>query len=159
MTSPPDLWSRIKQTRVVRVLLVYLGASWILLQVASTVVDAFKLPDIVLPATIILLAIGVIVIVATAWVQSLTSTTKGEEAGALPTDWQIAPRDAIASLKQGRLPHLTWGRVLAGGVAALVVLFAPPPVTLPSPELQDRVPLSKRATPSPDGRGNADHEW
>jgi tetratricopeptide (TPR) repeat protein/TolB-like protein len=124
MTNPPDLWSRIKQTRVVRVLLVYLGASWVLLQVASTVVDAFKLPDIVLPATIILLAIGVVVIVATAWVQSLTSTTKGEESGALPTDWQIAPRDAIASIKQGRLPHLTWGRVLASGVAALVVLFA-----------------------------------
>ena len=124
MTDPTDRWSRLKQIRVVRVLLVYLGASWVVLQVTQTVVDAFKLPDAVLPTVIILLLIGLVVVVATAWVQSLASTTEGEESGALPSDWQIAPRDAIASIRKGRLPHLTWGRAIAGGVVALVLLFA-----------------------------------
>jgi tetratricopeptide (TPR) repeat protein len=124
MTDPTDRWSRLKQVHVVRVLLVYLGASWVVLQVTQTIVEAFKLPDPVLPTVIILLLIGLIVVVATAWVQSLASTTEGEESGALPSDWEIAPRDAIASIRKGRLPHLTWGRAVAGGVVALVLLFA-----------------------------------
>ncbi len=123
MSNPPSLWDRIKQARLVRIIAFYLGASWVVLQVASTVVDAFKLPDWVLPTAIILMLVGLVVIVATAWVQSLASTNEGERAGALPTDWQIAPRDAIASLRRGRLPHLTWGRALAGGVFMMALLF------------------------------------
>ena len=123
MSDPSSLWGRLQQARIVRILAVYLGASWIVLQVTSTIVDAFKLPDWVLPTAIILMFVGLIVIVATAWVQSLASTTAGEQAGALPTDWQIAPRDALASLRRGRLPHLTWGRALAGGVFVLALLF------------------------------------
>ena len=123
MPNPPSLWDRVKQARIVRIIAVYLGASWIVLQVSDMVVEAFKLPEWVLPTAIILMFVGLIVIVATAWVQSLASTTAGEQAGALPTDWQIAPRDAIASLKRGRLPHLTWGRSLAGGVFVLALLF------------------------------------
>jgi tetratricopeptide (TPR) repeat protein len=123
MSNPPTLFHRLKQARIVRVAAVYLGASWVLLQVASTVVEAFKLPDWVLPTAIILLLVGLMVILATAWVQSLASTTEGEEAGHLPTDWQIAPRDALASLRRGRLPHLTWGRTLAAGVFVMALLF------------------------------------
>lgn len=124
MTDKPDLWTRLKEVRVVRVLVVYLGASWVVLQVASTIVQAFKLDDWVLPTAIILLLIGLVIIVATAWVQSLASTTAGEASGELPTDWQIAPRDAIESLRRGRLPHLTWGRAVTGGVLTLLLLFA-----------------------------------
>jgi tetratricopeptide (TPR) repeat protein len=123
MSNPPGVWERLKQAHVARIVVVYLGASWILLQVASLIVDAFKLPDGVMPAAIILLFLGLIVVVATAWVQSLASTTAGEQSGDLPTDWQIAPRDALASLRRGRLPHLTWGRVLTGGVVMLSLLF------------------------------------
>ena len=123
MTKPSSLWERAKHARIVRIMAVYLGASWVVLQVASTVVDAFKLPDWVLPTAIILMFVGLVVILATAWVQSLASTTAGEQAGALPTDWQIAPRDALASLRRGRLPHLTWGRAVAGGVVVMALLF------------------------------------
>jgi TolB-like protein len=123
MTKPSSLWERAKQARIVRIMAVYLGASWIVLQVSSTVVDAFKLPEWVLPTAIILMFVGLVVILATAWVQSLASTTAGEQAGVLPTDWQVAPRDAIASLRRGRLPHLTWGRAIAGGVVMMALLF------------------------------------
>jgi tetratricopeptide (TPR) repeat protein len=123
MPDPSSLWERLKQARIVRILAVYLGASWVVLQVASTVVSAFKLPDWVLPSAIVLMFVGLVVIVATAWVQSLASTTAGEQAGELPTDWQLAPRDAIASLRRGRMPHLTWGRVIAAGVFVMALLF------------------------------------
>jgi len=72
---------------------------------------------------VLLLLIGLIIILATAWVQSLASTTAAEEAGEIPTDWEIAPAAALASLKSGKLPHLTWGRAIMGGVVTLSLLF------------------------------------
>jgi TolB-like protein len=123
MSQPSSLWERVKHARIVQVLAVYLGASWVVLQIADILVDAFALPAWVLPVAIILLVVGMVVILATAWVQSLPSTTAREAAGELPTDWQIAPRDALSSLRAGRLPHLTWGRTVAGGVVVLSLLF------------------------------------
>ncbi|CAN5785987.1 hypothetical protein BH23GEM9_BH23GEM9_29350 [soil metagenome] len=123
MSQPPSLWERLKRARVVQILAVYLGASWVVIQIADVLVDALTLPSWVLPVAIILLLIGMVVIVATAWVQSLPSTTVREQAGELPTDWQIAPRDALSSLRAGRLPHLTWGRAVVGGAVVLSLLF------------------------------------
>ena len=121
--SRQSLWQRIRHARVAQVLLVYIGASWVLLQISELLVDALRLPDWVLPFTVILLLVGALVVGATAWVQSLPSTTEREAAGDVPGDWEIAPREALSSLLRGRMPHLTWGRALAGGVVALSLLF------------------------------------
>lgn len=121
--SQPSLMDRLKQARVVQVLVVYLGASWGVLQVADFLGSLLSLPSWILPVTFILLLVGLVVILATAWIQSLPSTTAKEEAGEIPTDWQIAPADVLASLKEGKLPHLTWGRAIMGGVMALSLLF------------------------------------
>jgi tetratricopeptide (TPR) repeat protein len=119
----PSLWSRLKQARVVQVLLVYLGASWGILQVVDVLQNILALPPWVAPVTVILLLVGLLVILATAWVQSLPSTDAREAAGEVPSDWQIAPRDLGRSLVSGKLPHLTWGRAVLGGVVALSLLF------------------------------------
>lgn len=119
----PSLWDRLRGARIVQVLLVYLGASWAVLQIADVLADALSLPDWVLPVAILLLLVGAVIILATAWVQSLPATTAREEAGEIPTDWQVAPADALESLRAGRLPHLTWGRSVLGGVVALSLLF------------------------------------
>ena len=119
----PSLFERLKRARIVQVLLVYLGASWAVLQIADILTDALSLPEWVMPVAILLLLVGLVIILATAWVQSLPGTTAAEEAGERPTDWQVAPADAVASLKAGRLPHLTWGRAVGGGAAALCLLF------------------------------------
>lgn len=120
----PTLLARLKEARVVRVILVYLGASWVVLQFVETLVGLLSLPEWVGPVALVLLGIGLMVVLATAWVQSLPATAVREEAGEVPTDWQIAPRDVLASVKAGKLPHLTWGRSILGGVLALVLLFA-----------------------------------
>lgn len=116
-------WDRLRRSRVVQVLVVYLGASWLVMQITATLTEALSLPDWVMPVAIVLLLIGVVITVATAWVQSHPATTAAEEAGERPTDWQVAPADAIARLRAGRLPHLTWGRAVLGGVVALSLLF------------------------------------
>jgi len=123
MTSTPSLWTRLKRARVVQVGAVYLGASWLVLQIADILVEGLSLPQWVIPVTLILLLAGMVVILATAWVQSQPATTAREAAGELPGDWEIAPRDALASLRRGRLPHLTWGRAIVGGGVVLLVFF------------------------------------
>ncbi len=119
----PSLWDRVRQARIVQVLAVYLGASWVVLQIADILTEALSLPEWVLPVAVLLLLVGLVIIVATAWVQSLPATTAAEEAGEIPDDWQVAPGDAFKSLLAGRLPHLTWGRAVVGGVVALSLLF------------------------------------
>lgn len=119
MSQQPSLFKRLKRSRIVQALLVYLAASYAVLQLVETPKELLALPDWIGPVTVILVGIGLLVITATAWVQSLDSTTKAEEAGEVPTDWEIDAADALASLKAGRLPHLTWGRAILGGVVAL----------------------------------------
>ena len=119
MSQQPSLFKRLKRSRIVQALLVYLAASYAVLQLVETLKELLALPDWIGPVTVILVGIGLLVITATAWVQSLDSTTKAEEAGEVPTDWEIDAADALASLKAGRLPHLTWGRAILGGVVAL----------------------------------------
>ena len=89
--TPPSLWDRVRRARIVQVLVVYLGASWGVLQIADTLSEALSLPEWVAPVAIILLMVGMVIILATAWVQSLDSTTQAEEAGEVPTDWEVAP--------------------------------------------------------------------
>ncbi len=121
--TPPSLWDRLRSARVVQVGAVYLGGSWVVLQIIDTVQGLLNLPDWVGPTAVVLLMVGLLVVMATAWVQAMPQTTAAEEAGEVPTDWELAPGDALKSLSRGKLPHLTWGRALAGGAVALTLLI------------------------------------
>jgi predicted negative regulator of RcsB-dependent stress response len=118
MSSLPP-WERVKRARLFQIVVIYLGACWFVLQLVGTLQDLLDLPDWLGPVTLVLLGIGLVVVTATAWVQSLDSTTAAEQAGDRPTDWQVAPADALARLRSGRLPQLTWGRAIVGGAVAL----------------------------------------
>ncbi len=122
MTHPPVL-ERLKRSSVVQAVLIFVGASWVVLQVVDMLTERLSLPEWVFPVTLILLAVGFLIVLATAWVQSKAETTAAEEAGEIPTDWQVAPADVIASLRAGRLPHLTWGRAIVGGFVSLSLLL------------------------------------
>ena len=106
MPKPP-LWERLRSAHIVQVGAVYLGGSWFALQMVDTLQGLLSLPDWVGPVAVALLLVGLFVVLATAWVQSLPQTTAAEEAGEVPTDWEVAPADAFAALMRGRLPHLT----------------------------------------------------
>jgi tetratricopeptide (TPR) repeat protein len=112
-----------RRTRVGSVAVGYLGASWLILQVVDVVGDILPLPSWVGPGVLVLLGIGLLLVTATAWVQADPDTTRREEAGELPGDWEVAPKQAFTALLHGRLPHLTWGRTLLGGLVALSLLF------------------------------------
>src|SRR5687768_8799601 len=117
------LWERLKGARLVRVILVYLAASWIVLQVTGALRDALKLPEWVSPVALILLLAGLVVVLATAWVQSHPLTPHREAAGEVPESHELDLGGLKDAVKQGQLPHLTWGRAAMGGVFAFALLF------------------------------------
>ena len=119
MSDQSSLLERLKASRAVQALIVYVGAAYIVLEVVETLTSMLSLPDWLGPVTVVLLGVGLLVVAATAWVQSLDSTTAAEKAGERPTDWEVAPADALARLKAGKLPQLTWARAIVGGVVAI----------------------------------------
>lgn len=119
----PDVWTRLKNARLVRVGLFYLGACWIVLQVVDILQDALSLPQWLAPVSVVLLLVGGVVMVATALVQGNPETDAREASGEVPRSWEVAPRQIKESLSAGKLPHLTWGRSLLGGVMAFWFLF------------------------------------
>ena len=54
----PDLWTRIKRAKIVQVIVVYLGASWVILQVVDVLLGTLALPEWVGPLVVILLLVG-----------------------------------------------------------------------------------------------------
>jgi tetratricopeptide (TPR) repeat protein/TolB-like protein len=117
-----SLWTRLREARLLRILGVYLAASWLLLQVADLFVDRLGLPDWFVPAAVLLLSIGLVIVAATAWVQSRPGTAALARAEELPGAWEVDLGDVRESVSSGRLPHLTWGRALLAGAIAFAVL-------------------------------------
>lgn len=66
------LFQEIKRRNVTRVTLAYLAVSWLVIQVADIVLDAFGFADWVMKALIVLFAVGLPIVVALAWIYDLT---------------------------------------------------------------------------------------
>ncbi len=67
-----NLLSELKRRNVLRVAIVYIVASWLVLQVAETTLPAFGIPDWVLRAVVILLALGLPIAMVFAWAFEIT---------------------------------------------------------------------------------------
>jgi class 3 adenylate cyclase/tetratricopeptide (TPR) repeat protein len=101
------------------VVFLYLVAAWIVVQLTGSLIESFGLPDWLAPVALGLLLVGLVIVSATAWVQTRPRARGAHAPGA----WDLALGDAGRSLARGRLPHLTWSRTIAGGVFAFSLLF------------------------------------
>ncbi len=104
-----------------QILAVYIGASWVVLQVVDVVKDNMGLPDWVFPFALILLLIGLPVMLVTAMVQGRPSA-----AASTPTSEPTASSPAVhaAQPESDHSPRrfFTWRNALIGGAAAFVLL-------------------------------------
>ena len=121
--SDESFWSRVRKGRLFQVLAVYVGASWIVLQVVGELRIALELPRWVAPVSLLLLAVGLVVILATAWVQAHPLVERREAADEVPGSWELGIDEIGDALRSGKLPHLTWTRALVAGVFAFSLLF------------------------------------
>lgn len=67
MTGPNDFWTRVKNARIVQVLVAYLTVSWGVLEVADVLQQSLELPRWIQPVAFLLLVIGFVIIAATAY--------------------------------------------------------------------------------------------
>ena len=101
----------------------YVGGSWVILQVVELLEEAFRLPAWVLPVSVILLGVGLAVVLATAWVQSHPQMEAREAADDVPDDWELALSGVKDSLPRGEIPHPNWARAIVGGIFVFSLLF------------------------------------
>ncbi len=116
-------WGRAREARLPRVLLLYVTASAAVLALTAFLQGRLGLPAWMLPGAVLLLLVGLVIIAATAWVQSHPLTTVRAERAEVPGSWEVDLAGLRRSVARGRLPHLTWGRAVLGGVFAFALLF------------------------------------
>jgi tetratricopeptide (TPR) repeat protein len=109
-----------------QVLVVYLGASWGVLEVVDVLKDNMGLPDWVFPFAVVLLLIGLPIMLGTAAIQAKFAAQGVAPAGgaAGPQDPLPATGDAAEASPGELAPHhfFTWRKALIGGAAAFVLL-------------------------------------
>ncbi|MEK6255426.1 MAG: tetratricopeptide repeat protein, partial [Gemmatimonadales bacterium] len=102
-----------------QVLAVYIGASWVVLQVVDVLKDNMGLPDWVFPFSVVLLLIGLPIMLVTAMIQGRPGAPAPEPRDSTPTSVTSQGGSELSSR------HLfTWRNALIGGAAAFVLLTA-----------------------------------
>ena len=99
-----------RQRKLLQVLAVYLGASWLILEITDVFIDKLALPTWFFPAAIVLLLIGLTVVVATAIVEGVASTAPADQPNALQKREDAQSRSL-------------WPRALLGAAAVAAVLI------------------------------------
>jgi len=98
--KPHNFWQELKRRKVIRVIIVYAAAAYVILELVSIIAEPFGLPDWTLKLVFILLCIGLIISVILSWVYDITpegvKKTKPEkkdqklEKPATSIGWKIA---------------------------------------------------------------------
>ncbi|HET9332422.1 MAG TPA: adenylate/guanylate cyclase domain-containing protein [Gemmatimonadota bacterium] len=115
--------NRVRRSHLVRTLLAYVGIAALLLFATDQAVDRLGLPGWAFPGAVVLLVLGFVVTAATAWIQSSPETRIRTAGGELPRSRALDLGGLAGAIRRGEMPHLTWGRTVAGGVFAFSLLF------------------------------------
>jgi class 3 adenylate cyclase/tetratricopeptide (TPR) repeat protein len=114
---------RLRRSHLVRTLLAYVGIAALLLFATNLAVDRLGFPGWAFPGAVVLLVLGFAVTAATAWIQSSPDTRIRAAGGELPRSRALDLGGLAGAIRRGEMPHLTWGRTVAGGVFAFSLLF------------------------------------
>ena len=135
------LLAELRRRNVIRMAGLYLVGAWLVVQVAETVLPVFDIPDWVLRAIVLLLAIGFVPALVFSWVFELTPE-------GLKRDHQVAPEESIAAHTGRRMDQL-----LLAGMALVVVLIVAdrvwPEASPPAPAAPIQAVMSTDATTAP----------
>ena len=116
-------WQRFRRSRIAGVLAVYAGVAWVVLQLIDVLDGIMRLPEWVGPVALVLLAVGLVVVVATAFVQGAADSRSRADAEEVPGAWELDLDQLDDEIRAGGVPHLTWARAALGGVVAFSLLF------------------------------------
>ena len=124
MSGPIKLLGGLKERSTWQVLAVYLGVSWVALQVVDLLKENMGLPDWVFPFALVLLVLGLPIILATAMLQG-RPVPGGRDSSAPPDTAPVSDSRPAPVAEAGSSRHLfTWRNALIGGALAFVLLIA-----------------------------------
>jgi tetratricopeptide (TPR) repeat protein len=106
---------------LVRVLAVYIGASFATIEVVDILIESLGLPDWILPGAIVLLLLGLPIIVTTALVQAVPEPVVKQEQETRDSPG-LQPATAGAEAAAASKHWLTWRRAIMGGLLAFALL-------------------------------------
>ncbi|OAB58132.1 hypothetical protein AY599_00300 [Leptolyngbya valderiana BDU 20041] len=129
------LLTELKRRNVFRVALFYIVASWVVVQVAETVLPIFEVPDAFLRGIIVFLAIGFVPALIFAWAFELTPD-------GLKLD-RDAPQDAASRQNSARKLNLATVIAALCAISLIVLdrLIPEEPETAPSPSVESFHPV------------------
>jgi tetratricopeptide (TPR) repeat protein len=121
--APQHLWNSVRRARLFRVLAVYLGGSFAVIQIVDIFTDQVGLPDWVFPGAVVLLLIGLPIIIATALVQGAIGPAMAEQAAVSEKPVpEVASQAPAADITAATGHWLTWRKAILGGVLAFALL-------------------------------------
>ncbi|HET9332223.1 MAG TPA: adenylate/guanylate cyclase domain-containing protein, partial [Gemmatimonadota bacterium] len=106
-----------------RVAALYIVAATLVFLGTNAIRDAVGFPGWISWVALVLLAIGLGIVLSTAWVQAHPRTADRVAKAHVPGKWDLALGQLGRSMTRGEVPHLTWGRALFGGLIAFSLLF------------------------------------
>ncbi|MCK5411345.1 MAG: hypothetical protein KAJ67_04575 [Gemmatimonadetes bacterium] len=132
MSRLKQLIQEIHRRSLWQVLVIYMGGSWITLQLVDTLAGALNLPDWAPPLALFLLIIGFPIVLATAFVQEDGRRAKSEAAEATHASTGAAARLERPRVARNQEPSvlaahsalrriLTWRNAIVGGVLAFAL--------------------------------------
>ncbi len=101
-----------------QVLLIYIAASWVVLEAADVLVERLSLPEWVYGVAIVLLLVGLPIVLATAFVQEGVAPARPEPPGV--TD-AVVRTGTLAHEATGIRRLFTWRNAIGGGVLAFAL--------------------------------------
>ena len=125
--TPQEMVTTVRNARLLRVLLVYVGASFAVIEAVDILIDSVGLPDWVLPGAIVLLLLGLPIIVATALVQAAPDVAAVRPLAAEAATEEVAqpaPAPTATEVAATAKNWLTWRKAIMGGVLAFALLGA-----------------------------------
>ena len=98
--KPHNFWQELKRRKVIRVIIVYAAAAYVILELVSIISEPFGLPDWTLKLVFVLLCTGLVISIVLSWIYDITPEgvqktkhMKKDEKGVMPTSsnrWKIA---------------------------------------------------------------------
>jgi tetratricopeptide (TPR) repeat protein len=105
-----------------QVVAIYLGASWLVIQVVALVSSHLALPDWVTPVAILLLLIGLPIVIATAFIEEGLPSRRVSEPDPDTVERESPPQALAVDQAPAHERVFTWRNAIGGGVLAFALL-------------------------------------
>jgi tetratricopeptide (TPR) repeat protein len=117
--NPTNFWQELKRRRVIRVIIGYLASAYVLLELASIVVEPLGLPEWTIKLILVLLVVGFVIAISLSWIYDFTSK------GLVKTESAVVAEKTASEKKPGKRRPKVSDLIIAVLVIVVIILAWP----------------------------------